>query len=118
MTFHTEHFGKFFQELVRELSRLPEKNFVFSNDKSDWHAKRKSMEAMMFEALILIKTYASHDILVVTSVFEAIRVARLEAHVSHEETFEWFIDYFEEPLDFEELQSRERAFLTNQMMRA
>lgn len=72
----------------------------------------------MFEALAPIKTYASHDIFVMASVFEAIRIARLEAHASHEETFEGFIDYFEESLDFEELHPRERAFLTNQMMRA
>lgn len=105
-------------DILRELSRLPEGDFIFSNDKSDWHAKRKPMEATLFEALTPIKTYASHDIFVMASVFEAIRIARLEAHASHEETFEGFIDYFEESLDFEELHPRERAFLTNQMMRA
>ncbi|WP_215114501.1 DUF2254 domain-containing protein [Exiguobacterium sp. s70] len=105
-------------DILRELSRLPEGDFLFSNDKSDWHAKRKPMEATLFEALTPIKTYASHDIFVMASVFEAIRIARLEAHASHEETFEGFIDYFEESLDFEELHPRERAFLTNQMMRA
>ncbi|WP_029595783.1 DUF2254 domain-containing protein [Exiguobacterium chiriqhucha] len=105
-------------DILRELSRLPEGDFLFSNDKSDWHAKRKPMEATLFEALAPIKTYASHDIFVMASVFEAIRIARLEAHASHEETFEGFIDYFEESLDFEELHPRERAFLTNQMMRA
>ncbi|MCT4776095.1 MULTISPECIES: DUF2254 domain-containing protein [Exiguobacterium] len=105
-------------DILRELSRLPEGDFLFSNDKSDWHAKRKPMEATLFEALAPIKTYASHDIFVMASVFEAIRIARLEAHASHEETFEAFIDYFEESLDFEELHPRERAFLTNQMMRA
>lgn len=105
-------------DILRELSRLPEGDFVFFNDKSDWHAKRKPMEATLFEALAPIKTYASHDIFVMASVFEAIRIARLEAHASHEETFEAFIDYFEESLDFEELHPRERAFLTNQMMRA
>lgn len=105
-------------DILRELSRLPEGDFLFSNDKSDWHAKRKPMEATLFEALTPIKTYASHDIFVMASVFEAIRIARLEAHATHEETFEGFIDYFEESLDFEELHPRERAFLTNQMMRA
>jgi len=105
-------------DILRELSRLPEGDFLFSNDKSDWHAKRKPMEATLFEALAPIKTYASHDIFVMASVFEAIRIARLEAHASHEETFEAFIDYFEESLDVEELHPRERAFLTNQMMRA
>ncbi|WP_214803135.1 DUF2254 domain-containing protein [Exiguobacterium sp. s194] len=105
-------------DILRELSRLPEGDFLFSNDKSDWHAKRKPMETTLFEALTPIKTYASHDIFVMASVFEAIRIARLEAHASHEETFEGFIDYFEESLDFEELHPRERAFLTNQMMRA
>ncbi|ERG66326.1 DUF2254 domain-containing protein [Exiguobacterium chiriqhucha] len=105
-------------DILRELSRLPEGDFLFSNDKSEWHAKRKPMEATLFEALTPIKTYASHDIFVMASVFEAIRIARLEAHASHEETFEGFIDYFEESLDFEELHPRERAFLTNQMMRA
>lgn len=105
-------------DILRELSRLPEGDFLFSNDKSDWHAKRRPMEATLFEALTPIKTYASHDIFVMASVFEAIRIARLEAHASHEETFEAFIDYFEESLDFEELHPRERAFLTNQMMRA
>jgi len=105
-------------DILRELSRLPEGDFLFSNDKSNWHAKRKPMEATLFEALTPIKTYASHDIFVMASVFEAIRIARLEAHASHEETFEGFIDYFEESLDFEELHPRERAFLTNQMMRA
>lgn len=105
-------------DILRELSRLPEGDFLFSNDKSDWHAKRKPMEATLFEALTPIKTYASHDIFVMASVFEAIRIARLEAHASHEETFEGFIDYFEESLDFEELHPRERAFLTNQMIRA
>lgn len=105
-------------DILRELSRLPEGDFLFSNDKSDWHAKRRPMEATLFEALTPIKTYASHDIFVMASVFEAIRIARLEAHASHEETFEGFIDYFEESLDFEELHPRERAFLTNQMMRA
>lgn len=105
-------------DILRELSRLPEGDFLFSNDKSEWHAKRKPMEATLFEALTPIKTYASHDIFVMASVFEAIRIARLEAHATHEETFEGFIDYFEESLDFEELHPRERAFLTNQMMRA
>ncbi|MFL9650613.1 MULTISPECIES: DUF2254 domain-containing protein [unclassified Exiguobacterium] len=105
-------------DILRELSRLPEGDFLFSNDKSEWHAKRKPMEATLFEALTPIKTYASHDIFVMASVFEAIRIARLEAHATHEETFEEFIDYFEESLDFEELHPRERAFLTNQMMRA
>ncbi|WP_214762143.1 DUF2254 domain-containing protein [Exiguobacterium sp. s146] len=105
-------------DILRELSRLPEGDFLFSNDKSDWHAKRKPMEATLFEALTPIKTYASHDIFVMASVFEAIRIARLEAHASHEETFETFIDYFEETLDVEELHPRERAFLTNQMLRA
>ncbi|WP_214833757.1 DUF2254 domain-containing protein [Exiguobacterium sp. E4787] len=105
-------------DILRELSRLPEGDFLFSNGKSDWHAKRKPMEATLFEALAPIKTYASHDIFVMASVFEAIRIARLEAHASHEETFEAFIDYFEESLDVEELHPRERAFLTNQMMRA
>lgn len=105
-------------DILRELSRLPEGDFLFSNDKSDWHAKRKPMEATLFEALAPIKTYASHDIFVMASVFEAIRIARLEAHDSHEETFEAFIDYFEETLDLEELHPRERAFLTNQMLRA
>lgn len=105
-------------DILRELSRLPEGDFLFSNDKSEWHAKRKPMDATLFEALTPIKTYASHDIFVMASVFEAIRIARLEAHATHEETFEGFIDYFEESLDFEELHPRERAFLTNQMMRA
>lgn len=105
-------------DILRELSRLPEGDFLFSNDKSEWHAKRKPMEATLFEALTPIKTYASHDIFVMASVFEAIRIARLEAHATYEETFEEFIDYFEESLDFEELHPRERAFLTNQMMRA
>lgn len=105
-------------DILRELSRLSEGDFLFSNGKSDWHAKRKPMEATLFEALAPIKTYASHDIFVMASVFEAIRIARLEAHASHEETFEAFIDYFEESLDVEELHPRERAFLTNQMMRA
>ena len=105
-------------DILRELSRLPEGDFLFSNDKSDWHAKRKPMEATLFEALTPIKTYASHDIFVMASVFEAIRIARLETHASHEETFEAFIDYFEETLDVEELHPRERAFLTNQMLRA
>lgn len=105
-------------DILRELSRLPEGDFLFSNDKSDWHIKRKPMEATLFEALTPIKTYASHDIFVMASVFEAIRIARLETHASHEETFETFIDYFEETLDVEELHPRERAFLTNQMLRA
>ena len=105
-------------DILRELSRLPEGDFLFSNDKSDWHAKRKPMEATLFEALTPIKTYASHDIFVMASVFEAIRIARLETHASHEETFEAFIDYFEETLDVEKLHPRERAFLTNQMLRA
>lgn len=105
-------------DILRELSRLPEGDFLFFNDKSEWHAKHKPMEATLFEALTPIKTYASHDIFVMASVFEAIRIARLEAHATHEETFEGFIDYFEESLDFEELHPRERAFLTNQMMRA
>lgn len=105
-------------DILRELSRLPAGDFLFSNDSSNWHVKRKTMGTTLFEAFAPVKTYASHDIFVMASVFEAIRIARIQAHPSHDETFEDFIDYLEETLDLEELHPREKAFLTNQMTRA
>lgn len=105
-------------DILRELSRLPAGDFLFSNNTSNWHVKRKTMGTTLFEAFAPVKTYASHDIFVMASVFEAIRIALIQAHASHDETFEEFIDYLEETLDLEELHPREKAFLTNQMTKA
>ncbi|EPE60925.1 hypothetical protein L479_02678 [Exiguobacterium sp. S17] len=105
-------------DILRELSQLPEGDFVFSNGKSDWHIKRKAMEATLFEALAPIKTYASHDIFVMASIFEAIRIGRLRAHATHHDTFEEFVDYIEDVLAWDDLHPREKAFLTTQMMQA
>ncbi|TCI26540.1 DUF2254 domain-containing protein [Exiguobacterium sp. SH3S2] len=105
-------------DILRELSELPEGDFVFSNGKSDWHIKRKAMEATLFEALAPIKTYASHDIFVMASIFEAIRIGRLRAHPTHHDTFEEFVDYIEDVLAWDDLHPREKAFLTTQMMQA
>ncbi|OGX78101.1 hypothetical protein A6395_13835 [Exiguobacterium sp. SH31] len=105
-------------DILRELSELPEGDFVFSNGKSDWHIKRKAMEATLFEALAPIKTYASHDIFVMASIFEAIRIGRLRAHPTHHDTFEEFVDYIEDVLNWDDLHPREKAFLTTQMMQA
>ncbi|TCI45836.1 MULTISPECIES: DUF2254 domain-containing protein [unclassified Exiguobacterium] len=105
-------------DILRELSELPEGDFVFSNGKSDWHIKRKAMEATLFEALAPIKTYASHDIFVMASIFEAIRIGRLRAHPTHHDTFEEFVDYIEDVLTWDDLHPREKAFLTTQMMQA
>lgn len=105
-------------DILRELSQLPEGDFVFSNGKSDWHIKRKAMEATLFEAFAPIKTYASHDIFVMASIFEAIRIGRLRAHPTHHDTFEEFVDYIEEVLAWDDLHPREKAFLTTQMMQA
>lgn len=105
-------------DILRELSQLPEGDFVYTNGKSDWHIKRKGMDATLFEALAPIKTYASHDIFVMASVFEAIRIGRLRAHPTHYETFEAFVDYFEAILDWDELHPREKSFLANQMQKA
>ncbi|TCI55987.1 DUF2254 domain-containing protein [Exiguobacterium sp. SH1S21] len=105
-------------DILRELSELPEGDFVFSNGKSDWHIKRKAMEATLFEALAPIKTYASHDIFVMASIFEAIRIGRLRAHPTHHDTFEEFVDYIEDVLAWDDFHPREKAFLTTQMMQA
>ncbi|TCI37503.1 DUF2254 domain-containing protein [Exiguobacterium sp. SH0S1] len=105
-------------DILRELSELPEGDFVFSNGKSDWHIKRKAMEATLFEALAPIKTYASHDIFVMASIFEAIRIGRLRAHPTHHDTFEEFVDYIEDVINWDDLHPREKAFLTTQMMQA
>lgn len=105
-------------DILRELSQLPEGDFIFTNGKSDWHVKRKTMEATLFEAFAPIKTYASHDMFVMASVFEAIRIGRLNADTSYYETFEEFVDYLEQVLAWDELHPREKAFLTNKMMQA
>lgn len=105
-------------DILRELSQLPEGDFVFSNGKSDWHIKRKSMESTLFEAFAPIKTYASHDLFVMASIFEAIRIGRLRAHPTHHDTFEAFVDYIEDVLAWDDLHPREKAFLTTQMMQA
>ncbi|WP_300997578.1 DUF2254 domain-containing protein [Exiguobacterium sp.] len=105
-------------DILRELSRMPEGDFVFSNGKSDWHAKRKPLDATLFQAFAPIKTYASHDIFVMASVFEAIRIARLEAHPSSFQAFEEIIDYFDDVIDWGDLHERERAYLQNQLMRS
>lgn len=105
-------------DILRELSRMPEGDFLFSKRSSDWHVKRKSLETTMFEAFAPIKTYASHDIFVIGSVFEAIRIARIEAHPSSFEAYEGILGYFEDVIDWDDLQERERAFLENKLMQA
>lgn len=105
-------------DILRELSRMPEGDFVFSNGKSDWHAKRKPLDATLFQAFAPVKTYASHDMFVMASVFEAIRIARLEAHPSSFQAFEGIIDYFEDVIDWDDMHERERAYLQNQLMRS
>ncbi len=105
-------------DILRELSRMPEGDFVFSNGKSDWHAKRKPLDATLFQAFAPVKTYASHDMFVMASVFEAIRIARLEAHPSSFQAFEGIIDYFEDVIDWDDMHERELAYLQNQLMRS
>lgn len=105
-------------DILRELSQIPEGDFVFSNGTSDWHVKRKSLEVTLFEAFAPIKTYASHDIFVIGAVFEAIRIARLEAHPSSFEAYENILRYFEDVIAWDDLHERERAYLENKLLQA
>lgn len=105
-------------DILRELCELPDGDFLYSNGKSDWHVKRKTIETILFESLSPMQTYANQDIFVMGSVFEAIRMARLQAHETLESTFNDMIDYFEDVIDWDSLHSKEQNYLRNKMKQA
>lgn len=105
-------------DVLRELASLPDEDFVYSNGTANWHMKRKSLESILFESLTPMKTYGQDDLFVMGAVFEALRIARLEAHRSSHAVFESFIDYMEEELDWEHMHERERVYVNQKIKRA
>ena len=65
-----------------------------------------------------MKTYGQDDLFVMGAVFEALRIARLEAHDSSHDVFESFLDYMEEELDWERMHERERMYVIQKLKRA
>ncbi|MDX5981074.1 DUF2254 domain-containing protein [Exiguobacterium profundum] len=105
-------------DILRELCELPDGDFLYSNGKCDWHVKRKTLETILFESLAPMQTYASRDIFVMGSVFEAIRMARLQAHETLDSTFEDMIQYFVDVIDWDRLHVKEQNYLHNKINRA
>lgn len=112
------HAVHYIGDILRELCEMADGDFLYSNGKSDWHIKRKSLDMIMFESLSPMKTYASQDIFVMGSVFEAIRMARINAHSSLDSTFEGIISYFEDVIEWDDFHKKEQQYLRNKLSSA